>query len=85
MKLHPDVNKAPNAKEEFMECKTAYDTLIDEKSRKQYDRARMGGSGFGIGGDFGTDWDSFGKYARYDPLNQKRKLLNSFHKVSHHT
>ena len=64
MKLHPDVNKAPNAKEQFMECKTAYDTLSDEKSRKQYDRARMGGSGFGLGGDFGTDWDSFGKYAR---------------------
>lgn len=67
MKLHPDVNKAPDAKEQFMECKTAYDTLIDEKSRAQYDRARMGGSGFGIGGDFGTDWDSFGKYARFAP------------------
>lgn len=64
MKLHPDVNKAPNAKEQFMECKTAYETLIDEKSRNQYDRARNGGSGFGIGGDFGADWDSFGKYAR---------------------
>jgi hypothetical protein len=69
MKLHPDVNKAPNAKEQFMECKTAYDTLIDEKSRKNYDRARKGGSGFGVGGDFGADWDSFGKYARYERVD----------------
>lgn len=64
MKLHPDVNEAPNAKEQFMQCKTAYDTLIDEQSRAAYDRARAGGFASGIGGDFGTDWDSFGKYAR---------------------
>eukprot|EP00892_Ulva_mutabilis_P008894 jgi/Ulvmu1/6377/UM003_0005.1 len=64
IKLHPDVNKAPNAKEQFMQCKTAYDTLMDEKSRQAYDRARTGGFASGIGGDFGADWDSFGKYAR---------------------
>lgn len=64
MKLHPDVNKAPNAKEQFMECKTAYDTLMDDKSRAAYDRARKGGFASGIGGDFGADWDSFGQYAR---------------------
>jgi DnaJ-class molecular chaperone len=64
MKLHPDVNKAPNAKEQFMECKTAYDTLADDKSRAQYDRARKGGFASGLGGDFGADWDSFGEYAR---------------------
>jgi curved DNA-binding protein CbpA len=29
LKLHPDVNKAPNAKEQFMECKQAYQELVD--------------------------------------------------------
>jgi len=27
LKLHPDVNKAPDAKERFMECKTAYQAV----------------------------------------------------------
>jgi DnaJ-class molecular chaperone len=65
MKLHPDINKAPDAKERFMECKTAYDTLMDEKQRKAYDRSRKGGfAGSGLGSDFGADWDAFGRYAR---------------------
>lgn len=29
LKLHPDVNKAPDAKERFMECKNAYQEIID--------------------------------------------------------
>lgn len=29
LKLHPDVNKAPDAKEQFMECKQAYQLLVD--------------------------------------------------------
>ena len=68
VKLHPDVNKAPDAKERFMECKTAYETLMDEQQRRAYDRSRKGfGGGFpggGLGGDFGKDWDEFGRYAR---------------------
>lgn len=64
VKLHPDVNTAPDAKEQFMRCKTAYETLMDDKSRAAYDRARKGGFASGVGGDFGADWDSFGKYAR---------------------
>lgn len=35
LKLHPDVNKAPDARERFMECKQAYQQLMD---------ARQGGS-----------------------------------------
>lgn len=65
MKLHPDINKDPDAKERFMECKTAYETLLDEKQRKAYDRSRKGGfAGSGLGGEFGADWDAFGRYAR---------------------
>jgi len=66
MKLHPDVNKAPDAKERFIECKTAYDTLSDAGQRAAYDRSRRGGagSGAGLGADFGRDWDNFSTYAR---------------------
>lgn len=31
LQLHPDVNKAPNAKEQFMECKNAYQEIIDAR------------------------------------------------------
>ena len=37
-KLHPDVNKAPNAEEQFKELNEAYDVLSDANKRAQYDR-----------------------------------------------
>ena len=45
LKLHPDVNKASNAKEQFMECKQAYQELIDGNERRTY--------GGGVGGQSG--------------------------------
>ncbi|GIL61992.1 hypothetical protein Vafri_16322 [Volvox africanus] len=46
MKLHPDVNKAPDAQQRFMEAKVAYETLSDSTQRAEYDRRlRMGGFG----------------------------------------
>ncbi|GLI65630.1 hypothetical protein VaNZ11_009200 [Volvox africanus] len=46
MKLHPDVNKAPDAQQRFMEAKVAYETLSDSNQRAEYDRRlRMGGFG----------------------------------------
>ncbi|MBQ9020731.1 MAG: molecular chaperone DnaJ [Eggerthellaceae bacterium] len=36
--LHPDVNKAPNAEEQFKELNEAYDVLSDPNKRAQYDR-----------------------------------------------
>lgn len=38
LKLHPDVNKAPDAKEKFMECKNAYQEIMDGKKRPNVDR-----------------------------------------------
>ncbi len=38
LKLHPDVNKAPDAQQQFMEAKTAFETLVDPKQRAEYDR-----------------------------------------------
>lgn len=40
--LHPDVNKAPDAADRFMECKMAYQLLIDPAKRQQYDRQHQG-------------------------------------------
>jgi molecular chaperone DnaJ len=61
-KYHPDANKGdPKAEERFKEISEAYNTLSDEKRRKEYDDARslFGGGGFrrpgpgGAGGGFG--------------------------------
>jgi molecular chaperone DnaJ len=61
-KYHPDANKGdPKAEERFKEISEAYNTLSDEKRRKEYDEARslFGGGGFrrpgpgGAGGGFG--------------------------------
>ena len=59
-KYHPDANKGDRkAEERFKEISEAYNTLSDEKRRKEYDEARslFGGGGFrvpGTGGRPGT-------------------------------
>ena len=54
--LHPDVNKAPDAEDQFKELNEAYDVLSDAQKRSAYDRfgtvpgAAGGGSPYGGGG-----------------------------------
>lgn len=54
--LHPDVNKAPDAEDQFKELNEAYDVLSDANKRAQYDRfgtmpgAASGGNPYGGGG-----------------------------------
>ena len=58
--LHPDVNKAADAEDQFKELSEAYDVLSDPNKRAQYDRFGTipGAAGGGYGGGSGyVDFD----------------------------
>ncbi|KAK6502131.1 hypothetical protein TWF506_002731 [Arthrobotrys conoides] len=50
-KYHPDANKDPKAKEQFVDIQQAYDLLSDPQKREQYDQ--FGASGFDPNGASG--------------------------------
>jgi DnaJ-class molecular chaperone len=79
LKLHPDVNKAPDAQQQFMEAKLAFETLSDDQQRAEYDRRlRMGfgssadwqarrsgpSSSSGSGRGSGASYGNYGSYGR---------------------
>ena len=59
-KLHPDVNKSPNAEEEFKELNEAYDVLSDPNKRAYYDRTGSTPGAAGGAGPYGTGYVDFG-------------------------
>ncbi|KAF6256007.1 hypothetical protein COO60DRAFT_1702519 [Scenedesmus sp. NREL 46B-D3] len=58
LKLHPDVNKAPDAQAQFLEVKNAFGVLSDQQQRAQYDRKLRGG--FGDFSSWGSPTGGFG-------------------------
>ena len=59
-KLHPDVNKEPDAAERFAEVQEAYDVLSDEAKRSKYDQFGHAGvhgpAGSAAGAGAGAGW-----------------------------
>ena len=53
-KLHPDVNKEPDAEERFKEVSEAYAVLSDEQKRARYDAMRSGNPFAGAQGGSGA-------------------------------
>lgn len=81
-KLHPDVNKAPDAEERFKEINEAYAVLSDQEKRAAYDRfghAGLNGMGGAGAPDFTTvDFsDIFGELFGFGGGSGRRRSRNS--------
>ncbi|CAE8635401.1 unnamed protein product [Polarella glacialis] len=63
-KLHPDVNKATGAPQEFQKVRDAYEVLSDEKKKRDYDR-QLGGDDSGPSvGQGASSWSTYDRARR---------------------
>ncbi|XP_061770239.1 dnaJ homolog subfamily B member 9-like [Nerophis ophidion] len=90
LKFHPDRNKGPDAEARFREVAEAYETLSDDKRRREYDQFGHGpppGTGNGGGGsnyNFRRHYQSF----NFDDIFKDSDLFGQqqqhFHSHPHH-
>jgi len=67
-KLHPDVNKAPDAQSKFQEIQNAYEVLSDPQKKKMYDQfGEAGVKGAGMGGG-GAGFSDFGDFSPFGDI-----------------
>ncbi|XP_068611132.1 dnaJ homolog subfamily B member 9a [Brachionichthys hirsutus] len=94
LKYHPDRNKRPDAEAKFREVAEAYETLSNDKRRRDYDRfghgpsAGRGGGGGGGGAeyDFNQHYQSFkfdDIFKDFDHFGQQQRHQHHFHSHSH--
>jgi molecular chaperone DnaJ len=70
-RYHPDVNKAPDAKQKFQKISEAYEVLSDPQMRSRYDQFGMAGvkAGAGAGAASGfADFGDFGDFGAFSDI-----------------
>lgn len=68
-KLHPDVNKSPNAIKEFQQIQQAYEVLSDPQKKGLYDQfGEAGVKGGGFSGGGGAGFSDFGDFSPFGDI-----------------
>ncbi|XP_042571360.1 dnaJ homolog subfamily B member 9a [Cyprinus carpio] len=91
MKYHPDKNKSPDAETKFREIAEAYETLSDEKRRREYDQSGyntfshedMNGGGGGQRFHHSFDFNYDDMFRDFDIYSQNRHARPKRHFDEH--
>lgn len=75
-KYHPDIN--PNSEDKFKEINNAYETLIDDKKRNEYDNPTNFSDGFGFNNPFDIFKKNFNRKVKTKKINVNISPLESY-------